>query len=169
MRYWALLKYYTTDVNAIPPKFGTKHSACFDLSACLMGRKIHSYSKMNEMYESPEIIDQVEIPAEWRVLIPTGLILDIPEDYSVRVHPRSGLSLKQGLILANCEGVIDSDYVNELMIMIKNDSLQRITIKHGDRIAQGELVKSLDYTIEQCYTKPVQKTDRNGGFGSTGV
>ena len=53
--------------------------------------------------------------------------------------------------------------------MLKNDSLDRVTIKHGDRIAQGELVKSLDYTIEECYTKPVQKTDRNGGFGSTGV
>jgi dUTPase len=42
-------------------------------------------------------------------------------------------------------------------------------VKHGDRIAQGELMKNLDYTIEECYTAPLQKTDRVGGFGSTGV
>ena len=71
--------------------------------------------------------------------------------------------------MANCEGIIDSDYVDELKVIIVNNGGEPFVIKHGDRICQGELVKSLDYTLEQCYTKPVQKTDRNGGFGSTGV
>ena len=79
------------------------------------------------------------------------------------------MSFKQGLVLANAEGVIDSDYTQECFIMVKNDSMSRITIKHGDRIAQGELVKSLDYSIEECYTCPQQKTNRIGGFGSTGT
>ena len=65
--------------------------------------------------------------------------------------------------------MIDSDYIQECFVMIKNDSLSRTIIKHGDRIAQGELVKSLDYSVEECYTTPCQKTNRNGGFGSTGV
>jgi len=164
-----MLKYYKLYPNAIVPKFATQDSACFDLSACLSGRKIKFYSRMNESFISEERIDGFEIPAEMRVLIPTGLVLDIPTGYSVRIHARSGLSLKQGLVLANSEGIIDSDYTDELMIMIKNDSLQRIKINHGDRIAQGELVKSLDYTLEECYNRPTQKTDRNGGFGSTGV
>jgi dUTPase len=50
-----------------------------------------------------------------------------------------------------------------------NTSNLEYIIDIGDRIAQGELVKSLDYTIEECYTAPVQKTDRVGGFGSTGI
>jgi dUTP pyrophosphatase len=104
-----------------------------------------------------------------RVAVPTGLILDIPEGYSVRLHPRSGLALKNGISMANCEGIIDSDYVDELKVIIVNNGGEPFVIKHGDRICQGELIKTLDYTIEQCYTKPVQKTDRNGGFGSTGV
>lgn len=164
-----MLKYYKLQSNAAPPKFATQDSACFDLSACVMGRKITFYTMTNESFELGDFIDSFEIPAEMRVLIPTGLILDIPTGYSVRIHARSGLSWKQGLILANSEGIIDSDYTNELMIMIKNDSLRKITINHGDRIAQGELIKTLDYTIEECYNAPSQKTNRNGGFGSTGV
>lgn len=164
-----MLKYFVIDKNHTAPKFATKNSACFDLSACIAGRKLKFYTRMNESFECSEIIDSIEIPAEMRVLIPTGLILDIPDGYSVRIHARSGLSLKQGLVLANSEGIIDSDYTDELMIMIKNDSLQRVKINHGDRIAQGELVKSIDYSIEECYNRPTQKSDRNGGFGSTGV
>ena len=172
-----MLKFYKINQNAISPSFGTKQSACFDLSACFIGNnltKIKAYSAMNVMMELDccsyeQDTFNLIIPADFRVLIPTGLIFDIPQGYSVRIHPRSGLSFKQGLVLANSEGVIDSDYIQECFIMIKNDSMSRITIKHGDRIAQGELVKSLDYSIEECYTTPQQKTDRIGGFGSTGT
>jgi dUTPase len=55
------------------------------------------------------------------------------------------------------------------MIILKNDSSDVVTIKHGDRIAQGELVKSLDYSLNPCYNPPTQKSNRIGGFGSTGV
>ena len=55
------------------------------------------------------------------------------------------------------------------MILLYNTSNVDFVVRHGDRIAQGELIKSLDYAIEECYTAPVQKTDRVGGFGSTGV
>jgi dUTPase len=56
-----------------------------------------------------------------------------------------------------------------LKVILYNTSNIDFTINKGDRIAQGELIKSLDYTIDECYTKPTQKTDRVGGFGSTGI
>jgi len=141
------LKAYRLHETVVLPKFATKQSACFDISA-------------NG--------DHVVI-ARHGAAIPTGLILDIPEGYSVRIHARSGLAYKKGINLLNCEGIIDSDYTDELKILLYNTSNIDFHIKHCDRIAQGELVKSLDYTIEECYTAPTQKTDRVGGFGSTGV
>ena len=142
-----MLKVYKINKNAVLPKFATKQSACFDISAsedCTIIAK-HSYA------------------------VSTGLILDIPEGYSVRIHPRSGLAYKKGITLLNCEGIIDSDYTDELKVILHNTSNVDFVINKGDRIAQGELVKNLDYTIEECYTQPQQKTDRVGGFGSTGV
>jgi dUTP pyrophosphatase len=142
-----MLKIYRISENATLPKFATKQSACFDISAsedCTIIAK-HSYA------------------------VSTGLILDIPEGYSVRIHPRSGLAYKKGITLLNCEGIIDSDYTDELKVILYNTSNIDFMINKGDRIAQGELIKSLDYTIDECYTKPTQKTDRVGGFGSTGI
>jgi len=142
-----MLKVYRINESAVLPKFATQQSACFDISA--FGEHL--------------------LPAKLSIAIPTGIILDIPEGYSVRVHPRSGLAYKKGVTLLNAEGIIDSDYTDELKIILHNTSNVDFIINHGDRIAQGELVKSLDYTINECYTAPRQKTDRVGGFGSTGI
>ena len=142
-----MLKIYRLNENVVLPKFATQQSACFDISA--FGSHI--------------------VPAKHSIAVPTGLILDIPEGYSVRIHPRSGLAYKKGITLLNAEGIIDSDYTDELKVILYNTTNIEFIIHHGDRIAQGELVKSLDYTIEECYTAPTQKTDRVGGFGSTGI
>jgi dUTP pyrophosphatase len=104
-----------------------------------------------------------------RVLVPTGLIFDIPAGHSLRIHPRSGLSYKQGLVLANLEAVIDSDYIEETFIILTNQSDVDQTIYHGDRIAQAELIKSEEYVLWEIFDAPTQKTDRVGGLGSTGV
>ena len=103
-----------------------------------------------------------------RALIPTGLILDIPTGYSVRLHVRSSMALKQGIALANSEGVIDSDYVEPTFVMLYNSSTSTVHILNGERICQGELVSMMDYTLDRIYAKPGSKTDRVGGFGSTG-
>ncbi len=104
-----------------------------------------------------------------RYLVPINLIMDIPEGYSVRIHPRSGMALKQGITLINCEGVIDSDYVDPTFITLYNSSDSAVTISDGDRVAQGELIKNEQYTLASITEKPAQKTSRAGGFGSTGV
>jgi dUTPase len=79
------------------------------------------------------------------------------------------VSLKQGLTLINAEGVVDADYVEELFVPLYNASGVAVQLKHGERIAQGELVQCAHYEIVETPTRPTQKTDRAGGFGSTGV
>jgi len=104
-----------------------------------------------------------------RMLIPTGLIADIPPGFSIRLHSRSGLAFKQGVYLTNCEGVIDSDYVDPIFAMVTSLSNVPVKIYNGDRICQGELVRCEKYTLNESDEPPTQKTDREGGFGSTGV
>jgi dUTP pyrophosphatase len=105
-----------------------------------------------------------------RVLAPTGLIFDIPKEYSIRIHPRSGLSLKEGLTLANAQGVIDSDYMEETFVMLTNLSSRNINIPNLSRICQGELVKNNRASFEEIKERPTRdNTNRKGGFGSTGT
>ena len=162
------LKFFRVNPEAIIPQYQTKQSACFDLHACLIGERVKGFDRNNKEFKtSPS--DKIAIGAGERILIPIGMIIDIPEGYSVRLHARSGLSLKQGLVLANAEGVIDSDYVDPTFVMIHNISTVPATVKHGDRIAQGELVKIEQAVLEATDVQPGQKTDRQGGLGSTGV
>ncbi len=170
-----MLKYYKVHADAQSPVFATPGSACFDLKAYLGTGifQVRGYCQNNRecnvtIHQTPE--DRyIKIQAGQRLLIPTGLIFDIPEGYSVRVHARSGLALKQGLVMANAEGIIDWDYVQETHIMIVNVSGENLYIHNGERIAQGEMVPVLSYAVEPTEVKPEQKTSRNGGFGSTGV
>lgn len=165
------LNVYKIHPDVVAPDFATKQSACFDLAFSALGKyEYNGYNKQNKTFTRKINKDgSIHIMPGDRVMIPTGLILDIPEGYSVRIHPRSGLSLKQGIILANAEGVIDSDYINELFLLITNISENGIDINHGDRIAQGELIEKLSYGIYEITDKPGQKTDREGGMGSTGI
>ena len=71
--------------------------------------------------------------------------------------------------MPNGEGIIDSDYYHQTFVMLYNASADEVLIENGERIAQGELVKTYSYSIEETKDVPEQKTDRVGGFGSTGV
>ena len=165
------LKLYRTHPKAYLPSFATEGSACFDLRASLQsGTEVTSYTWLNITdLVSVSPTQQLLLRPGHRYLIPTNLILDIPEGFSVRIHPRSGLALKQGLTLINCEGVIDSDYVDPIYITLLNLSDSPVEIRDGDRVAQAELVRSETYEIEEVNTPPARKTSRVGGFGSTGV
>jgi len=163
------LKMWRTHPSNQLPKKQTEGSACFDLM--FQGHGKHEYkgfTRMNKPF-TRVMNNQIVIQPGDRIMAPTGLIMDIPNGYSVRVHARSGLSLKQGLVLANAEGVIDSDYVEEIMVLLHNISENSLTIHTGDRIAQAELIRDLDYDIEESVVRPGVKTTRIGGMGSTGV
>lgn len=164
------LNVYKTHPDIVLPKFATKQAACFDLSYQAAGKfEYTGYNAFNAPFTREISNGAIRIMPGDRILIPTGLIFDIPEGYSVRIHPRSGLSYKQGLILANLEAVIDSDYIQETFVLLTNRSEVDITINNGDRIAQAELVKSEEYVLWEIFDAPTQKTDRVGGLGSTGV
>jgi dUTP pyrophosphatase len=120
----------------------------------------------------------VEILPGDRMLVPTGLIMKIKNsgigspgnciaNYSIRLHARSGMSLKQGLVLANAEGVIDVDYQKEIFVMLTNISVMPVSIKTGDRIAQAEIVRNYIAYFE-LVDNVTQHSERDGGFGSTG-
>ena len=99
-------------------------------------------------------------------MLPTGIIFDIPEGYSVRLYPRSSTCLKYGLVLANNTGIIDADYVEENFMIFR--ALKPVRIEVGTRLAQFEMVKLIRPDCNIITEKPKQKTDRKGGYGSTG-
>jgi dUTP pyrophosphatase len=166
------LKIYKTHPEVFLPKFATEQAACFDIVAQFHGKIGYvGYSEKNFQFERhfANYNNSIVVMPGERIAVPTGLIFDIPEGYSIRIHPRSGLSYMRGLVLANLEGIIDSDYYHETMVLIHNTSALKEVINNGDRIAQAELVKSEKYKIEETKEKPKQRTDRVGGLGSTGV
>ena len=166
------LGYYKMADDVKDPIVGSPNAACFDLHAYIPhGTKVKCFNKENikqEMESTNVDGGMITVYPKDRVLVPTGLIFDIPHQCSVRLHARSGLSLKEGLVLANAEGVIDEDYVDPTFAMITNISDVPVKIKNGERICQAELVYQPNFALMPITEAPEQKTTRDGGFGSTG-
>ena len=107
------------------------------------------------------------IPPGGRALVPTGIAIAVPEGYEGQVRMRSGLALKQGLILPNAPGTIDSDYRGEIRVIVANIGREPVTISRGDRIAQLVLAPVARARLERVEALP--ESERGpGGFGSTG-
>lgn len=182
------LRFYKIHKNVIEPKPQTDHAACFDIHAHLRGpllgedripefKTIRVMDINNGLHDAePEITWMCDhpdvsfmVPPYSRALVPTGLIFDIEPELSVRIHPRSGLCWKNGLTIINAEGIIDSDYKEEVFVPVWNTTNVPFKINHGDRIAQGELFENIQIEPVQVDERPGHTTDRRGGFGSTGV
>ena len=166
------LRYYKLNPEVKNPYRATSGSACFDLYSFLPDESEVTVYR-NDFEETEKVtrvvkLKRVPINPKERILIPTGLILDIPKGYSVRLYPRSSLALKQGLTLANNVGIIDSDYVEPVFAMIFNMSGYVKYINHEERICQAELFKDQPHVLEEVLERPERKTERDGGFGSTG-
>lgn len=173
------LKVYKLNEHTTIPSYGTKASACFDIRVNFLGEyeagvtHLSAYTKQNQPINRKLEKDTdgrlyVELRPYERLIAPTGAIFDIPEGYSLKAHPRSGTSLKQGINLINQEAVIDSDYVEELKLLLVNDSESYVKIYHGERYAQGELQEVIQNKFVEIKERPKQKTDRTGGLGHTG-
>jgi dUTPase len=173
------------------PAYGTTMAACFDLSFQPTGRySIQGYNNQNEPIDAMVYSGVCDINPGDRLLVPTGLVAQIVDQaqvdyyaypthypapslenlasYSIRIHARSGMSLKNGLILANSEGVVDVDYQKEIFVMLTNISNRTQRIKTGDRIAQAEVVRNYIATFQLVKDQPKGYSERDGGFGSTG-
>lgn len=103
-----------------------------------------------------------------RTLVPTGIVIELPEGFEAQIRPRSGLALKHGITLLNTPGTIDEDYRGEIKLIVVNLGNVPYTIKRADRIAQ--LVIAKRYAVEIQEVSELSSTDRgDGGFGHTGV
>ncbi|MEG2759461.1 MAG: dUTP diphosphatase, partial [Rikenellaceae bacterium] len=125
------------------PQYETIHSAGVDVRA--------------------DIKEALTIKPLERVMIPTGLFIEIPSGYEVQVRPRSGLAAKHGITILNSPGTIDADYRGELKVILINLSSDPYTLNPEERVAQ--LVLSQYEQIEWEETIELSKTDRGeGGF-----
>ncbi len=102
-----------------------------------------------------------------RCLIPTGFALALPQDYEAQVRPRSGLALRQGLTILNAPGTIDTDYREEVKVVLINLGDKPVEVKPGDRIAQ--LVVAPVVRARWTEVDTLRSTQRHGGFGHTGT
>lgn len=152
------------------PERATDFAACYDLRLCLTD-EVTVYDANNIKSKRPVSEDRtITINPGDRMLMPTELIFDIPEGHSIRFHPRSGLSLKKGLALANCEAVIDEDYIDPSFILLVNTSNIPFVASHHERLAQMELVEDLETEVEEIFTPPKPRnSNRKGGLGHSGT
>lgn len=129
------------------PSYSTVYSAGMDLRANLNGSVVLQ-------------------PLE-RMLIPTGLFIELPQGFEAQVRPRSGLALNKGLTVLNTPGTIDADYRGEVGVILINMSTERVVIEDGERIAQ--MVVSKHEVVNWIDTTDLSETERGkGGFGHTG-
>ncbi len=132
--------------NALP-RYETSGSAGMDLRANI---------------DTPIVIESLE-----RILVPTGLYIELPEGYEAQIRPRSGLAIKKGLSLPNTPGTIDSDYRGEIKVIMINLSKETQTIQPGERVAQ--MIIARYEQISWDAVESLSETARGaGGFGSTG-
>ena len=142
------IKFLDNNKERKVPFYATSGAAGMDLTACLE--------------------ESVTLKPLERALIPTGIAISLPsEKYGAFLFARSGLASKHGITLANCVGVVDSDYTGEIKVALVNLSNNEYTIENGERIAQMVImeVNKANFTV----TDELTKTERgSGGFGSTG-
>jgi dUTP pyrophosphatase len=180
------VKFFKLNEGVQLPTFATNEAACFDVYANLLPDMNVQYYGAIQTKELPRRVSFdinsnrsfVQLNNMERMLIPTGLIADIPVGFSIRLHSRSGLAFKQGVYLANCEGIIDSDYIDPIFALVTSLSNVPVKIFNGDRICQGELVRCEKYTLDETDEAPIPSLNmsmrrvsvqREGGFGSTGT
>ena len=103
-----------------------------------------------------------------RVIIPTGIFLELPVGFEAQVRPRSGLAAKRGITVLNAPGTVDADYRGEVGVILVNLSNEDFVVEKGERIAQ--MVIARHERAEWVEVDVLSTTDRGaGGFGSTGV
>jgi len=109
----------------------------------------------------------VTIDPGQRALIPTGLAIALPPGFEMQVRPRSGLALRNGIVLPNSPGTIDEDYRGEIQVIVLNTGSEPFRVERGTRIAQAVLAPVVRAAWQEVADLDV--TTRNaGGFGSTG-
>ena len=149
------LKFKQLDPSAELPRYATDGAACFDIKAlCPSGNKAEGWQKASFSHS---------------MTFRTGLAVEVPQGHVLMLYSRSGHGFKSDVRLANCVGVIDSDYRGELMVKLTRDVNEgTFDVNAGDRIVQGMLVPAPQH--ELVWADELSDTVRGaGGFGHTGA
>ena len=115
-----------------------------------------------------DIENKIVLEPGQRILIPTGLAIEIPIGYEAQIRPRSGLAIKNGIALVNSPGTIDADYRGEVKVIVINHGQETVTFARGDRIAQMVIAPVIQAEIQEV-TELSDTARAAGGFGSTGI
>jgi dUTP pyrophosphatase len=115
-------------------------------------------------------VEEVTIEPFGRALIPTGLRFDLPSNIELQVRSKSGLAIKEGLMVLNSPGTVDNGYTGEVQVIIFNTNQEPYIIKKGMKVAQGVFSYVLNgNSVELLGVDNIDEKDRNAnGFGSTG-
>lgn len=144
-----LVKFKKLHPDAIPPKYYSDGAVAFDMHPIITDG------------------DVIRIAPHSQKIIPTGIAFSIPEGFELRVSPRSGQSAKEQISIRNSPGIIDSDYLGELMVIFVNNKNTVHVITKDQRVCQVKLSKAYHAIFEEV--KYLGKTERGEGrFGSTG-
>lgn len=130
------------------PAYETAHAAGMDLRADLQ--------------------ETVTLKPMQRLLIPTGIYMELPVGFEAQIRPRSGLAFKHGISIVNSPGTVDADYRGEIKVLLINFSDTDFKINHGDRIAQMVIVKHEKINWQEVAILG-ETTRGTGGYGHTGV
>jgi len=143
------LGYHKSNPDAVTPKYNYPSDSGFDL---------HS-------------VEDLEIPPFGRILVPTGLSFDIKDGYEIQVRSKSGLAIKQGLMVLNSPGTVDNGYNGEIQVIVFNTNNYIVTIPKGMKVAQAVLCPVVNGKwVELVENSDVTEKDRgDNGFGSTGI
>ena len=143
------IPYSTNTSDAINPKYAYPTDSGFDLYTTT----------------------KVTIDPFGRTLVPTGLHFNIPDGYEIQVRSKSGLALKQGLMVLNSPGTVDQGYTGEIKVILFNTTNNEVIIEKGQKIAQGVISPVVaGKWVNLVKTSNIEDKDRSDkGFGSTGV
>lgn len=114
------------------------------------------------------VTEPITLPPGGRALVPTGLAVALPPGHELQIRARSGLALREGLIVANAPGTVDEDYRGEIGVILLNAGDRPVTITRGMRIAQAVLAPVVRGIWQEVEALPATRRGQ-GGFGSTGV
>ncbi len=166
------LKEYGVDIDELENQF-KDYSPKLDLGYVVLNNEatIPKYNYGSDSgFDLHSIID-LEIPAFGRMLVPTGLSFDIKDGYEIQVRSKSGLAIKQGLMVLNSPGTVDNGYTGEVQVIVFNTNNYTVTIPKGMKVGQAVLCPVVNgkwvNLVEQ--TKINEKERGENGFGSTGI
>ena len=156
------VKVFKRSEDVILPQYQTDGAAGMDVRAYI--------PKLTCLADDGEIISGLRLEPFERVIIPTGLHVELPKGVELQVRPRSGLAYKKALTVVNSPGTVDSDFRGEIGVIIINLSPKSAIIHHEERIAQFVFAKHETCDWHQVDTlESLSDTTRGqGGFGSTG-